>query len=190
MDSQDLEKEKGITINSKVTSMTYKDYTINIVDTPGHQDFGGEVERVLSMVDGVILVVCGTEGTKRQTKFVLQKAIQHNLMPLVVVNKIDRDTCDLDAVQNSISDLVCDVAPDEKYLEYETLYTSAVKEYLFENEEDIGKKDKQKGMDFILEKIIEYFPPPKFNDNQEDFQVLVSQIHHDNHFGKYVTGKV
>jgi GTP-binding protein len=169
MDSHDLEKEKGITINSKVTSMTYKDYTINIVDTPGHQDFGGEVERILSMVDGVILVVCGTEGTKRQTKFVLQKAIEHNLMPLVVVNKIDRDTCDLDIVQNSISDLVCDVAPDESYLEYDTLYTSAVKEFLYENEEDIGKEDKKKGMNVILERVIDYFPAPKFNEDQSSF---------------------
>lgn len=86
-------------------------------------------------------------------------------MPLVVVNKIDRESCDLDVVQNSISDLVCDVAPDEKYLEYETLYTSAVKEFLYENEEDIGKEDKKKGMDIILKRLIEYFPSPKFNEN-------------------------
>lgn len=95
MDHNDLEQEKGITICSKITSIEYKDHLINLIDTPGHQDFGGEVERVLNMVDGVLLIVCGTEGTKRQTKYVLEKAIENKLDLMVVINKVDRDTCDV-----------------------------------------------------------------------------------------------
>ena len=92
MDSNDIEKERGITILSKCTSVVHKDYKLNIVDTPGHQDFGGEVERIMSMVDGVCLVVCATEGPMPQTKFVLKKALSHKLRPIVVINKVDRDS--------------------------------------------------------------------------------------------------
>lgn len=103
MDSNDLEKERGITILSKSTSISYKGTRINIVDTPGHADFGGEVERVLSMVDGVCLVICATEGPMTQTKFVLTKALQRNLKPLVVMNKVDRPTARPEEVENGVS---------------------------------------------------------------------------------------
>lgn len=142
MDNQDLEQEKGITINSKVISLDYKGYNINIVDTPGHQDFGGEVERVLSMVDGVLLLVCSTEGTKRQTKYVLKKSIQHKLKPLIVVNKIDRNSNELEEIVHGVENLICDVADDISYLENTFIYSSALRGYCYEKIEDIGKEDK------------------------------------------------
>lgn len=113
-----MEREKGITISSKITSIIHDNHLINLVDTPGHQDFGGEVERVLNLVDGVLMLVCATEGTKRQTKFVLEKSIKNHLKPLVVINKIDRESCDLEKVEESIEDLICDVATDEEYLNF------------------------------------------------------------------------
>ena len=107
MDSNAIEKERGITIMSKCTSVIYKDFKLNIVDTPGHQDFGGEVERIMSMVDGVCLVVCATEGPMPQTKFVLKKALSHGLKPIVVINKVDRDSARVEDVENEIFDLFC-----------------------------------------------------------------------------------
>jgi len=107
MDSNELEQERGITILSKCTSVIFKDYKLNVVDTPGHHDFGGEVERIMSMVDGVCLVVCASEGPMAQTKFVLKKALQNNLKTIVVINKVDRDTARVDEVENEIFDLFC-----------------------------------------------------------------------------------
>jgi GTP-binding protein len=107
MDSNAIEKERGITIMSKCTSVIYKDFKLNIVDTPGHQDFGGEVERIMTMVDGVCLVVCATEGPMPQTKFVLKKALSHGLKPIVVINKVDRDSARVEEVENEIFDLFC-----------------------------------------------------------------------------------
>ena len=110
----DLEKERGITILSKCTSLVYNDMKYNIVDTPGHQDFGGEVERILQIVDGVCLVVCATEGPMPQTKFVLRKALAQNIKPIVVMNKVDRDTSRVQEVENEIFDLFCSLdATDE-----------------------------------------------------------------------------
>jgi len=107
MDSNAIEQERGITILSKCTSVVYKGYKLNIVDTPGHSDFGGEVERIMSMVDGVCLVVCATEGPMPQTKFVLKKALSHNLKPIVVLNKVDRESARTGEVENEIFDLFC-----------------------------------------------------------------------------------
>lgn len=109
MDSNDLEQERGITILSKCTSVIFDDMKINIVDTPGHQDFGGEVERIMTMVDGVCLVVCATEGPMPQTKFVLQKALKRGLKPVVVINKVDRPTSRVDEVESEIFDLFCNL---------------------------------------------------------------------------------
>ena len=190
MDKQQLEKEKGITISSKITSLKYKGYTINIVDTPGHQDFGGEVERVLSMVDGVLLLVCGSEGTKRQTRYVLEKAILNKLKPIVVVNKVDRDSTDIEKVEDSVINLICDMDVSEDYLEYKTLYSSAKQGWVINDIEDLGKKIKYKDMTFVLDQIIEEFECPKFEENEKDFSLLVSQVDRDKHFGKIIMGKV
>ena len=125
MDSNAIEKERGITIMSKCTSVIYKDFKLNIVDTPGHQDFGGEVERIMSMVDGVCLVVCATEGPMPQTKFVLKKALSHNLKPIVVINKVDRDSARVQDVENEIFDLFCQLEANDEQLEYPIIYASA-----------------------------------------------------------------
>ena len=126
MDSNELEKEKGITIMSKVTGVPYKDYFINILDTPGHQDFGGEVERIMDMVDGVVLVVCSTEGPMAQTKFVLRKAIEAGVKPLVVINKVDRESSRTETVEGEVFDLFLDLDPDEKFVgDYNVFHASA-----------------------------------------------------------------
>ena len=113
MDSNAIEQERGITILSKCTSVVYKGYKLNIVDTPGHSDFGGEVERIMSMVDGVCLVVCATEGPMPQTKFVLKKALSHGLKPIVVLNKVDRESARTGEVENEIFDLFCTLDASE-----------------------------------------------------------------------------
>ena len=169
--------------------MEYKGYNINIVDTPGHQDFGAEVERILSMVDGVILLVCSTEGTKRQTKFVLKKSIQHKLKPLIVVNKIDRNSYAIDEIINGIENLICEVADDVSYLENTIVYASALKGFCYESAEDIDKEEKKKDLSFLLDKIIEIFQPPKIESGNE-FKMMVSQIDRELHQGKLLTGKV
>ena len=142
MDSNAIEKERGITIMSKCTSVIYKDFKLNIVDTPGHQDFGGEVERIMSMVDGVCLVVCATEGPMPQTKFVLKKALSHNLKPIVVINKVDRDSARVQDVENEIFDLFCLLEANDEQLEYPIIYASArngwaVKDRTTEKREDV-----------------------------------------------------
>jgi GTP-binding protein len=125
MDSNAIEKERGITIMSKCTSVIYKDFKLNIVDTPGHQDFGGEVERIMQMVDGVCLVVCATEGPMPQTKFVLKKALSHKLRPIVVINKVDRDSSRVQEVENEIFDLFCSLEATDEQLDYPLIYASA-----------------------------------------------------------------
>jgi len=125
MDSNDIEQERGITILSKSTTVIHNDVKMNIVDTPGHQDFGGEVERIMSMVDSVCLVVCATEGPMPQTKFVLQKALSRGLKPIVVINKVDRPTSRLDEVESEIFDLFCNLDASDDQLEYPTIYASA-----------------------------------------------------------------
>lgn len=114
MDSNDLEKERGITILSKCTSVIYNDFKFNIVDTPGHQDFGGEVERIMSIVDGVCLVVCATEGPMPQTKFVLKKALTRGIKAIVVINKVDRPSARVEAVESEIFDLFCNLDATEE----------------------------------------------------------------------------
>ena len=125
MDSNELERERGITILSKCTGITYKGYKINIVDTPGHQDFGGEVERIMNMVDVVCLVVCATEGPMPQTRFVLMKALQRGLKPIVIINKADRDSNRLGEVENEVFDLFCQLNATDEQLDYTLVYTSA-----------------------------------------------------------------
>jgi GTP-binding protein len=114
MDSNAIEQERGITILAKCTSVIYGNYRLNIVDTPGHQDFGGEVERIMTMVDGVVLVVCATEGPMPQTKFVLQKALKRGIKPIVVINKVDRPSSRVDEVENEILDLFCNLEANDE----------------------------------------------------------------------------
>ena len=125
MDSNDLERERGITITSKNVSVTYKGTKINIIDTPGHSDFGGEVERVLNMADGVCLLVDAFEGPMPQTRFVLQKALELGLKPLLVINKVDKENCTPDEVHEKVFDLMFELDANEDQLEFETVYGSA-----------------------------------------------------------------
>lgn len=193
MDSNELEQEKGITIVAKSTSVLYKDYKINIIDTPGHQDFGGEVERVLSMVDSVLLVVCSSEGTMKQTKFVLKKAIMHGLKPIVVINKVDRPSSRIDEVENDIFDLFCSETDDDKFLSYVTLYTSAKKGFVVDNKAFANDLSKHQPMTLILDKIIESLPSPQIDDpltSHNVFKLLATQMERDVISGNLIRGKI
>lgn len=169
MDSNDLEKERGITILSKCTSVIYKDYKMNIVDTPGHQDFGGEVERIMTMVDGVCLVVCATEGPMPQTKFVLKKALSQKLKPIVVINKVDRDTARVEEVENEIFDLFCNLDATDEQLEYPVIYASARNGWAIKN----MNKEKQ-GVNDLFDAICGHIPHPKIDNTNNELKMLVS----------------
>lgn len=140
MDSNELEQERGITILSKCTGISYNGYKINIVDTPGHQDFGGEVERIMNMVDGVILVVCASEGPMPQTRYVLKKALQRGLKPIVVMNKVDRESNRVIDVTNEIFDLFCNLNATEEQLDYSLLFGSAKVRYFIKYLEWLGSE--------------------------------------------------
>jgi GTP-binding protein len=184
MDSNDLEKERGITILSKNTAITYKDKRINIVDTPGHADFGGEVERVLSMVDGVILVVCAQEGPMPQTQFVLSKALKLDLKPIVVMNKIDRDGAQPEKVENDLLELFIELDASEDQMNYPIIYASA-KEGYSSLDPTVRKGDFAP----LLDKIVELIPPPMV-DVSKPFSMLVTQIENDPYVGKCYLGRI
>ena len=129
MDSNALERERGITILAKNTAINYKDYRINIMDTPGHADFGGEVERIMNMVDCVLLVVDAYEGTMPQTRFVLKKALAAKVKPIVVINKVDRPVTRIDEVMDEVLELFMELGADDDQLEFPTIYTSALQEH-------------------------------------------------------------
>jgi GTP-binding protein len=184
MDSMDLEKEKGITIKAKNTSVHWKDHIINIVDTPGHADFGGEVERVMKMVDGVLLVVDAYEGPQAQTRFVLKKALAQGLRPVVFVNKMDRPHIDPAKVHDQVLELFLELDATEEQFNAPFIYGSARAGWVSDTAEG-----EQKDMSYLLQKIMEFIPPP---DAQEegDFQMLVSNIDWDNFVGRVSVGKV
>lgn len=188
MDSKDLEKERGITILSKNTSVIYKGIKINIVDTPGHSDFGGEVERILKMVDGVILVVDSHDGPMPQTGFVLRKALELNLYPLVVINKIDRNDARCTEVEDKILDLFIELGADEEQLDFPVVYASAKDGYAAC--EDISANPPQNG-DFsaLLDAVIEKMPCPS-GDANKPLQLLVSNIESDPYLGRVGVGKI
>ncbi|EGR28522.1 hypothetical protein IMG5_173780 [Ichthyophthirius multifiliis] len=188
MDSNALEQEKGITILSKVTGITYKDYKINIVDTPGHQDFGGEVERIMQMVDGVILLICATEGPMTQTKFVLKKALKQKLKPIVIINKVDRPTARCKDVENEILDLFIEMDIPEEDLDYPVYYASGRDGWAVDNLNNI-KSDNKKDVSCILDAIVNYVLPPK-QTKEGDFQLLISQTESNIYHGKLVIGKI
>ena len=184
MDSMDLEREKGITIRSKNTSVKWKDYTINIVDTPGHADFGGEVERVMKMVDGVLLLVDAHDGPQAQTRFVLRKALQQGLKPIVVVNKIDRDHSDPLAVHDQVLELFLELDASEEQFEAPFVYGSAKNGFFVRSLDD-----EQKDVTPLLETIIEHVNAPD-SDADAPFKMLASNISWDNYVGRVALGKV
>jgi len=184
MDSMDLEREKGITIKAKNTSIHWEGNTINIVDTPGHADFGAEVERVMKMVDGVLLVVDATGGPQAQTRFVLRKALQEGLKPIVVINKIDRPLATPEKVHDQVLELFLDLDATEDQFEAPFLYGSARDGYFMETPDG-----ERKDCTPLLKKIVEYIPEP---DAKEDapFSMLVSNIDWDDYVGRVAIGKV
>lgn len=184
MDSNDLERERGITILSKNTAIIYKDIKINIVDTPGHADFGGEVERVLKMVDGVLLLVDAFEGPMPQTRFVLKKALQFSLRPIVVVNKIDRPEARPDEVIDEVLELFIELGADDDQLEFPVIYASSREGYAMYN-----LNDEKKDLKPLLDTIINEVPPPK-GDFNAPLQMLVSNIDYDEYVGRIAIGRV
>lgn len=185
MDSMDQEHERGITITAKQTSIFYGDYKINVIDTPGHADFSGEVERTLNMADGVILVVDAQEGPMPQTKFVLKKALDLKLRPVVVINKIDKPAARIEEVQDEISNLFLELATDESQLNYPIYYAIA-------RDGKAGKTtDLDDDLHVIFESIINDIPAPKIDENSEKgAQLLVAALAADNYLGKYCIGKI
>ena len=159
MDSNDIERERGITILSKNTAIRYKDTKINIIDTPGHADFGGEVERVLKMVDGVLLLVDAQEGVMPQTKFVVKKALSLGLRPIVVVNKIDKPAGDPDRVINEIFDLFVALDANDEQLEFPVVYAAAKNGYA-----KLKLSDENKDMQPLFETILAHVPAPSGSD--------------------------
>ncbi|CAE7218939.1 bipA [Symbiodinium sp. CCMP2592] len=202
MDSKDLEQERGITILSKATRISWNGYVFNIVDTPGHADFGGEVERVLSMVDGVVLLVDIVEGPKTQTKFVLQKALRHQKMkPLVVINKVDRPmTRENGEVENDIFDVFANMASTDEQLEYPTLYASGKAGFCARSLEEARSENRPTDMMVLYETIRDVVPPPEpatpdpaileLDEKCKGFSMLVSQLDRLPALGPTVTGKV
>lgn len=187
MDSNDQERERGITILAKNTAVTYKDVKINIIDTPGHADFGGEVERTLNMADGVILVIDAQEGPMPQTKFVLKKALELSLRPIVIINKIDKRDARVEEVLHKTGDLFLELATDEAQLEFPVFYAVGRD----------GKAWSAMPADFnenasltpIFDAILEYIPSPEAN-SEGPFQMLVSSLDWDNFQGKYSIGRI
>lgn len=178
MDSNDIERERGITILSKNTAIHYKDYKINIIDTPGHADFGGEVERVLKMVDGVLLLVDAQEGVMPQTKFVVKKALSLGICPIVVVNKIDKPAGDPERVVNEIFDLFVALEANDAQLEFPVIYAAA-KSGIARN----SLEDTNEDMIPLFEKIIEHVPAPS-GDVDNPLQLQVFTLDYDNYVGK------
>ena len=183
LDNNDLERERGITILSKNVSITYKDYKINIIDTPGHADFGGEVERVLNMADGCLLLVDAFEGPMPQTRFVLQKAIQMGLKPVVVINKVDKPNCRPDEVQEMVFDLMCNLDATEEQLDFPTIYGSAKQGWM---STDFNKPTED--ITAVLDAIIKYIPEPQTIEG--DAQMLITSLDYSNYVGRIAIGRV
>ena len=184
MDSNDIERERGITILSKNTAVTYKNTKINIVDTPGHADFGGEVERVLKMVDGAVLVVDAFEGTMPQTKFVLKKALALKLPVIVCVNKIDRPEARCSEVVDDVLELFLDLDADDKQLDCPFIYASAKNGQSGTDPDNVGPD-----MMPLFEAIVDYIPAPE-GDPEAGTQVLISTIDYNEYVGRIGVGKV
>ena len=184
MDSNDLERERGITILSKNTAVRYKDTLINIVDTPGHADFGGEVERVLGMVDGCVLIVDANEGPMPQTRFVLKKALEKGLRPIVVVNKIDRPNAHPDTAVDKVFDLFVELGADDDQCDFTTLYASGLQGFAKETLEEEGVD-----MQPLFEAVLHHVPPPA-GDIEKPLQLQVTTLDYSDYLGRIVIGRI
>ncbi len=186
MDSNDLERERGITILAKATSIVWQDVRVNIVDTPGHADFGGEVERILSMVDGVVLLVDAAEGPMPQTKFVTAKALALGLRPIVVLNKVDKQDAEPDRALNEVFDLFVNLDADDRQLDFPILYASGRSGWA-DRELDGPKKN----LDALFNVIIEHVPiPDQIQDKTEPFKMLATTLGGDSFLGRILTGRI
>ena len=183
LDNNDLERERGITILAKNVAIEYKGYKINIIDTPGHADFGGEVERVLNMADGVLLLVDAFEGPMPQTRFVLQKAIELNLKPIVVINKVDKLNCRPDEVQEAVFDLMCNLNASEDQLDFQTIYGSAKNGWM-----STDWKQPTKDITALMDAIIEYIPEPEVLEGTP--QMLITSLDYNPYVGRIAVGRV
>ena len=183
LDSNDLEKERGITILSKNVSVEYKNIKINIIDTPGHADFGGEVERVLNMADGVLLLVDAFEGPMPQTRFVLQKALDLQLKPIVVINKVDKENCTPDQVHEDIFDLMYELGADEWQLDFPAVYGSAKNNWMGSD-----WKQPSKNISPLLDMVIEYVPSPKIVEGST--QLLITSLDFSSFTGRIAIGRL
>ena len=183
LDNNELERERGITILSKNVSINYKGTKINIIDTPGHSDFGGEVERVLNMADGCLLLVDAFEGPMPQTRFVLQKALQIGLKPIVVINKVDKPNCRPEEVYEMVFDLMCDLDATEDQLDFPVIYGSAKQGWM--------GADWQTPTDnifFLLDQILEHIPAPEQLDGTP--QMLITSLDYSTYTGRIAVGRV
>ena len=184
MDSMDLEKEKGITIRAKNAAFQYKDYHINIVDTPGHADFGGEVERIMNMIDGVLLVVDAAEGPQAQTRFVLRKALEAGAKPIVVINKIDRENANPKKVLDEVFELFISLNATDEQLDFPFVYCSAKAGYA---KLDLAHPSDTMGP--LFDAIVEFIPPPRAKAG-DGFQVLVANLDYSDYLGRIAFGKI
>lgn len=186
MDSNDIEKERGITILAKTTAINYKNHRINIVDTPGHADFGGEVERIMKMVDGVLLVVDSFEGTMPQTRFVLKKALEQKLTPIVVVNKIDKPMARPEQVIDEVIDLFIDLGADEDQLEFPIIYASGLNGTASLSSDP---SDQEENMEVLFDQVLETIPAP-IDNIDEPLQFQVTMLDYNDYLGRIGIGRV
>ena len=184
MDSMDLEREKGITIRAKNAAFNWNGYRVNIVDTPGHADFGGEVERIMKMVDGVLLVVDAHDGPQAQTRFVLKKALENRVKPIVVINKVDRENARPHKVLDMVFDLFVELKANDEQLDFPIVYASAKNGFamreIHENSEDMTP---------LFEAIVKYIPAPTIA-SEPYFQMLVSNLHYSDYLGRIALGRI
>ena len=186
MDSNDIERERGITILAKTTSVIYKDTKIDILDTPGHADFGGEVERIMNMVDGCLLLVDAFEGTMPQTRFVLKKALQAHIKPIVVINKVDRANINISRTLDEVLDLFIELGAPDEFLDFPVVYTSALKGT---SSYDPDPSTQVEGMDAVLQTIIDKIPAPKV-DVKAPFQMQVALLDYNDFVGRIGIGTI
>ena len=183
LDNNDLERERGITILAKNVSVTYKDVKINIIDTPGHSDFGGEVERVLNMADGVLLLVAAFEGCMPQTRFVLQKALQMGKKPIVVINKVDKPNCRPEEVQDEVFELMFNLNATDEQLDFKTIYGSAKQGWM-----DVDYKQHGNDITPLLDAILEEIPAPEMKEGTP--QMLISSLEYSPYVGRIAVGRI
>ena len=183
LDNNDLERERGITILSKNVSIRYKGYKINIIDTPGHSEFGGEVERVLNMADGVLLVVDAFEGPMPQTRFVLQKAIELNLKPIVVINKVDKPNCNPVETQEKVFDLMFSLGASEEQLDFPTVYGSSKQGWMGEDWQQTTE-----AVSYLLDMIIKHIPEYKCEEGNT--QLMISSLDYSSYVGRIAVGRL